>query len=112
MSQILLMLLEHPLTTGFLVLCALGFVRLTYDFILRLFGRKGFPNVLEGGNKEDTPPKEEPPEDSNVDNPDGPDDILEVEAGTPVEEYIHNPDWNKDGLQDGLHDGWTTDYEK
>ena len=85
MSQILLMLLEHPLTTGFLVLCALGFVRMTYDFILRLFGRKGFPNVLEG-DKNDKPKKDEPPEDSNVPNPDGPDDILEVEAGTPDEE--------------------------
>ena len=72
------MLLEHPLTTGFLVLCALGFVRMTYDFILRLFGRKGFPNVLE--DKNDKPKKEEPPEDSNVPNPNGPDDILEVGA--------------------------------
>lgn len=78
MEQILLMLLEHPLTTGFLVLCCLGFIRMTYDFLLRLFGRKGFPNVLEGENKNDKP-KEEPPEDSNVPNPDGPDDILEVE---------------------------------
>lgn len=80
MSQILLMLLEHPLTFGFIILCALGFIRMTYDFILRLFGRKGFPNVLEIENKDDTPPKEDPPEDSNVPNPDGPDDILEVGA--------------------------------
>ena len=86
MSQILLMLLEHPLTFGFIILCALGFIRMTYDFILRLFGRKGFPNVLESENKDDTSPKEEPPDDSNVPNPDGPDDILEVEAGTPDEE--------------------------
>ena len=86
MEQVLLMLLEHPLTTGFLVLCGLGFIRMTYDFILRLFGRKGFPNVLEGENKNDKPKEEEPPEDSNVPNPDGPDDILEVEAGTPDEE--------------------------
>lgn len=86
MIQALTILIEHPLTTGFLVLCALGFVRLTYDFILRLFGRKGLPNAFEAANKDDTPPKEEPPEDSNVPNPDGPDDILEVGAGTPVEE--------------------------
>ena len=86
MIQALTILIEHPLTTGFLVLCVLAFIRMTYDFILRLFGRKGMPNAFEGGNKDDIPPKEEPPENSNVDNPDGPDDILVVENEIPTEE--------------------------
>ena len=85
MSQILLMLLEHPLTTGFLVLCGLGFIRMTYDFILRLFGRKGFDGILSGTGGEGTV-GDAPPEPPKVPNPDGPDDILEVEAGTPDEE--------------------------
>ena len=38
MTQIFMALLEHPLVFGFLVLCFLGFVGMTYEFILRLLG--------------------------------------------------------------------------
>ena len=42
MIQALTILVEHPLTFGFMILCFMGFVGLTYDFILRLFGRQGY----------------------------------------------------------------------
>lgn len=59
MEQILLMLLEHPLTLGFCILCFMGLVAMTYEFILRLFGKRGMKEplcgVLEDNSTEDPP---------------------------------------------------------
>ena len=90
MEQILLMLLEHPLIVGFLVLCFLGLVGMTYDFILKLFGRKSCGcDCGCGGNGN----KPIPPESSLVDNPDGPDDTLSAQEEVPREdnsEYVYD----------------------
>ena len=87
MTQALLILVEHPLTFGFLVLCFMGLVGMTYEFILRLFGRKG---IMENDEKKPVAKGkkkgEDPMEPSNVPNPDGPDDTLEAEDDIPVPE--------------------------
>ena len=99
MTQIFMALLEHPLVFGFLVLCFLGFVGMTYEFILRLFGRKGmvedrleeFNGKLDLGGNDDEPPKET----ANVPKPDGPDDVLEGKNEIPTddteEDYVYDP---------------------
>lgn len=86
MTQILLILVEHPLTFGFLILCFMGLVGMTYEFILRLFGRKG---IMDNDGKPFANGKkkgEDPLEHANVRNPDGPDDTLEAEEDIPVED--------------------------
>ena len=75
MIEVLTILIEHPLTFGFLVLCFLGFVGMTYEFILRLFGRKGMTDEKRDLDIDDG--EDDPPEPSNVPGPDGPDDNLE-----------------------------------
>ena len=66
MAQIFLTLIEHPILFGFLVLCFMGVLGMTYDFLLKMFKRKG----IVGGD-------EEPPEESNMPaKPDSPDDTL------------------------------------
>ena len=110
MTQIFMALLEHPLVFGFLVLCFLGFVGMTYEFVLRLFGRKGmvedrleeFNGKLDLGGNDDEPPKET----ANVPKPDGPDDVLEDGNEIPSddeEDYVY---------QDGNLgiSSWTTNY--
>ena len=67
MASVVTILMEHPLTLGFLTLCFLGFVRMTYEFILRLFGKHGFQENFLSGDEDDGMP---PPEDSPVDDPD------------------------------------------
>lgn len=76
MIEVLTILLEHPVTFVILVLCFLGFIGMTYEFILRLFGRKGMVDEKDGLDIDD---KDDPPEPSTVPKPDGPDDTLEDE---------------------------------
>lgn len=62
MIQALTILIEHPLTFGFMILCFMGFVGLTYDFILRLFGRPGYKQSPEVGQEvevEEAPTEED-----------------------------------------------------
>lgn len=63
--QFLMALLEHPVILLVLLMFFMGFVGMTYEFILRMCGKKPFletPNRDEGGN-------EEPPEPANVPKP-------------------------------------------
>ena len=84
MIQALTILVEHPLTFGFIILCFLGLTRMTYDFILRLFGRKGMPEFQLSNDSDSN--ESEPPEPAKVPNPDGPDDTLEAEEDVPCRE--------------------------
>ena len=73
MIEVLTILIEHPLTFGFLVLCFLGFIGMTYDFILRLFNRNGRKTVrgfnLDLDDDDDDEPSEESPVVVPDDNP-------------------------------------------
>jgi hypothetical protein len=86
MTQALLILVEHPLTFGFIILCFLGFIGMTYEFILKLFGRKGIIEDAPGFEKNGGGKQGEPPEPALVKNPDGPDDTLEAQEDIPVDE--------------------------
>lgn len=46
MIEVITILVEHPLTFGFLVLCFLWFIGMTYEFILRLFKRNSVHDDL------------------------------------------------------------------
>lgn len=63
MEQTLLILVDHPLTFGFMTLCFMALVGMTYEFILRLFGRRGMvggdENVSDNSDDKDD---DEPPE--------------------------------------------------
>lgn len=61
MIQALTILVEHPLTFGFIILCFLGFVGMTYEFILRLFKRNSLHDELK--NKLDMEDKDDIVED-------------------------------------------------
>ena len=116
MIEILTILVEHPFTFGFLVLCLLGFAHMTYQFILRLFGRNGLDE--NDDKRPDFGASDEPLEASNVPNPDvPPDGIMEAEEDIPCDgdereeeekeeeqEYEYNPDWNKVWI----HSDWNT----
>ena len=47
MVEVITILVEHPLTFGFLILCFLGFIGMTYEFILRLFKRNSVHDELK-----------------------------------------------------------------
>ena len=113
MTQIFLTLIEHPMLFGFLVLCFMGVLAMTYEFLLRLFKRKGMCNETCGfrypDDTEDDPP---PPEPANVPKPPtDPDDVLEgaaeIEGAEEVEdkngdttvEYIYGSSQRLDGVQ-------------
>lgn len=115
MIEILTILVEHPFTFGFLVLCLLGFVHMTYQFILRLFGRNGLDE--NDDKRPDFGASDEPLETSNVPNPDvPPDGIMEAAGDIPCDdderedeekeeqEYEYNPDWKKVWI----HSDWYT----
>ena len=99
MTQMFLALLDHPWLFTLLVLCTLAFIRITYDFILRLFGKKGFDNSL-GDNWEGTvgdapPDMPKPPEPSKVPNPPlPPNDTLEAEEDLPCKDFKDDDDVN------------------
>lgn len=95
MEQILIVLFEHPMMTGFLVLCFLGFVELTYEFILRLFGKRS----MIGGSDDDK-------ESVLVKKPDDPDGTLERAVDKPPskKEYVYDPTLN--AAWDMTPDNW------
>jgi hypothetical protein len=107
-----LALLDHPWIFAFLVLCVLAFIRMTYDFILRLFGKKGFENKTDEhwvGTINDAPPP--PPEPAKVPNPPTPpDDVLEAEEDLPCKDFKDEDDYvYRDGNL-GIS-SWTTDFK-
>ena len=71
-------LLDHPILLVVMLMFFLGFVGMTYEFILRLCGKSPFcPELKDVENKDDT----EPPELANVPKtPNDPDDVLEGAA--------------------------------
>ena len=109
MIQALTILVEHPLTFGFIILCFLGFVGMTYEFILRLFKRNSLhdelKNKLDMEDKDDIVEDEqtEPPEPANVPVNDPPPDTLVAEEQIPEEEYEFNPDWDKQQIHSDWH---------
>lgn len=112
MIEVITILVEHPMTFGFLLIFFLVFVHMTYEFILRMFGRTG-PSK-NNYMVPDFGESDEPLEPSNVPNPDmPPDDIIEAEADIPCDgdereeeeeqEYEYNPDWNRVWIHSDLH---------
>ena len=126
MIEILTILVEHPFTFGFLVLCLLGFVHMTYQFILRLFGRNGLDE--NNDKRPDFGASDEPLETSNVPNPDvPPDGIMEAEGDIPCDgdemeyeekeeqKYEYNPDWKKVWIHSDWYNSnpyWKTTEER
>ena len=77
--EFLMALLEHPMLLVVILMFFMGFVGMTYEFILRICGKKPF---LEPPVKDD--PSEDPPEPANVPKPDtDPNDELEGAAEIP-----------------------------
>lgn len=102
--QFLLALLEHPVLLVILTLCFMGFVCMTYEFILRLFGKKGIGDGINLSNTrwpddlEDDPPPP-PPEPAKVPKPPtGPKDTLvaeaDIEGGEEVEDENGNTEFH------------------
>ena len=99
--QFLLALLEHPVLLVILLMFFMGFVGLTYEFILKLMGKKGMCHEITPSNSrwpddlEDDPP----PEPANVPKPPtGPKDTLvaeaDIEGGEEVEDENGNVDFH------------------
>lgn len=98
--QFLIALLEHPVLLVILLMCFMGFMGMTYEFILRLCGKKPFLEMpMDDGYDYDD--DVEPSEPSNVPKPPtNPDDVLKGEAeldNNEIEgaEEIEDEDGNK-----------------
>ena len=114
--QFLIALLEHPVLLVILTLCFMGFICMTYDFILRLFGKKGMGDGINLSNtkwpddlSDDPPPA--PPETANVPKPPtGPKDTLvgeaEIEGGEEVEDDEGNTEFHYIYKSDELAPGY------
>lgn len=103
--EFLIALLDHPVLLVVILMFIMGFVGMTYEFILRMCGKKPFletPNGDEGGNKE-------PPEPANVPKPDtDPDDELKGAAEIPDgAEEVEDEDGNAT-----VEYTYTTDFDK
>lgn len=70
MIEFFTLMCEHPGVFFMVAVCALIFIGMTYDFILRLFNRGG--RKTKSNCKLDLGDEDEPPEDSNVVKPDDP----------------------------------------
>jgi len=92
--QFLIALLEHPVLLVILAMFFMGFVGMTYEFILRLCGKKPFlEQTLQNLKAEDN--NSEPPEPVNVPKPPtGPNDTLEGEAEIEGGEEVEDEDGN------------------
>lgn len=93
---------QHPLMSSFMILCLLGFVKMTYDFVLKLFGRyDSRPMAFQ--QPSDDGIVDEPMDDSYVPTNDPPPDDLMDSEGIPEDEnpeYVYSntsnpmwPDW-------------------
>ena len=95
-------LLDHPILLVILLMFFMGFVGMTYEFILRLCGKSQFlpnlPKNNEDGNSEpleptNVPKPPVPPSDTLMDAEEIPDGIEEIENedGTTTVEYTYAP---------------------
>lgn len=106
--QFLLALLEHPGILISLLVFILVFIGMTYEFILRLFG-KGTSNTSFPQVDGDDDSEEEPPEPANVPKPptdpddelegaeeipDGAEEIVDEDGNTTVQ-YTYSTDFDK-----------------
>lgn len=103
--QFLLALLEHPVILLVLLMFFMGFVGMTYEFILRMCGKKPFletPNGNEGGSKEPPEPANVPKPPTDPDDelegaeeiPDGAEEIVDEDGNTTVQ-YTYSTDFDK-----------------
>ena len=72
MIQALQILVQHPLFSGFLILCFMGIVGMTYEFILKLFSRQSLIDKTYHISSSDEDDSYPPNDASDVYNPDGP----------------------------------------
>ena len=92
--QFLMALLEHQVLLIILLMCFMGFIGMTYDFILRLRGKQPFLERSNGGNVADED-STEPPRSANVpktpnDSDDTFDGAAEIEGAEEVEDEDGN----------------------
>lgn len=103
--QFLMALLEHPVILLVLLMFFMGFVGMTYEFILRMCGKKPFletPNKDEGGSKEPPEPANVPKPPTDPDDelegaeeiPDGAEEIVDEDGNTTVQ-YTYSTDFDK-----------------
>ena len=103
--QFLMALLEHPVILLVLLMFFMGFVGMTYEFILRMCGKKPFletPNGDEGGSKEPPEPANVPKPPTDPDDelegaeeiPDGAEEIVDEDGNTTVQ-YTYSTDFDK-----------------
>lgn len=104
--EFLIALLDHPVLLVVILMFIMGFVGMTYEFILRLGGKEAFLEKPSQGNGGEN---KEPPEPANVPKPDtDPDDELEGaeeipdgaeevedEDGNTTVEYTYSTDIDK-----------------
>lgn len=97
--EFLIALLDHPVLLVVILMFVMGFVGMTYEFILRMCGKDPFLDKPSQGNGS---ANEEPPEPANVPKPDtDPDDELEGaeeiedEDGNATVEYTYTTDFDK-----------------
>lgn len=104
--EFLIALLDHPVLLVVILMFIMGFVGMTYEFILRLCGKDPF---LDKPSQDNGGANEEPPEPANVPKPDtDPDDELEGaeeipdgaeevedEDGNATVEYTYSTDIDK-----------------
>ena len=98
--QFLLALLEHPVIFVILLMIFMGFIAMTYDFILKMFGKKSLGDGLFPSNTkwpddlaDDPPPP--PPEPAKVPKPPtGPKDTLVAEADIEGGEEVEDENGN------------------
>lgn len=103
--QFLIALLEHPIIILMMLMFFMGFVGMTYEFILRMCGKKPFletPNGDEGGSEEPPEPANVPKPPTDPDDelegaeeiPDGAEEIVDEDGNTTVQ-YTYSPDFDK-----------------
>ena len=100
--QFLLALLEHPVIFVILLMIFMGFIAMTYDFILKMFGKKSLGDGLVPSNTKwpddlaDDPPHPEPAKVPKP--PTGPRDTLvseaDIEGGEEVEDENGNTEFH------------------
>lgn len=89
MIEFMTLMCQHPLTFAFILICLLVFIGLTYDFILMLFGRRGFQDNLDPchcGNRK----RDDGLEPANVPKNPPPPSTLEREEGIPDDGEIED----------------------
>lgn len=104
--EFLIALLDHPVLLIVILMFIMGFVGMTYEFILRLCGKEAFlekPSQGKGGeNKEPPEPANVPKPPTDPDDelegaeeiPDGAEEIVDEDGNTTVQ-YTYSTDFDK-----------------